>query len=287
MVGDVLMTIETRVFLLTNLITVTFLVILGTLNMVVRMGLPFSLNVVIGPVIAGLLVGTAISFVVKHYLCKINNIEQEKKNVLVDTQRELIYKMGEIGESRSKETGVHVKMVAEYSKLLAQLIGLDENSSELLKNASPMHDIGKVAIPDSILLKPGKLSPAEFDIMKTHTTIGYEILKQSKREILQSAAIVSHHHHEHWDGTGYPQNLKGTNIHIFGRITSVVDVFDALSVDRVYKKAWTIDRIMEFMKENRGSKFDPDLLDIFIVNLDQFLAIRNKYKEYLSDSSAI
>ncbi len=133
-----------------------------------------------------------------------------------ETQKEIIYKMGEIGESRSNETGNHVKRVAEYSKLLATLYGLDEKECDILFTASPMHDIGKVAIPDSILNKPGKLTDDEWKIMRKHTVIGYNILKNSKREILKAAAIVAMTHHEKWDGTGYPRSLKGKEIHIYG-----------------------------------------------------------------------
>ena len=196
-----------------------------------------------------------------------------------DTQREVIYKMGEVGESRSKETGDHVKRVAEYSYLLARKYGLSHKTAKLLKNASPMHDIGKVGISDSILLKPAKLTQKEYEIMKTHATIGYSILKNSSRELLQTAAIVAHEHHEKYDGSGYPRGIKGEDIHIFGRITAVADVFDALAHDRVYKKAWEIPRIIELFKEQKGSHFDPKLVDLFLGNLDEFLQIKAKYKD--------
>ncbi|WP_457744458.1 HD domain-containing phosphohydrolase [Sulfurimonas sp.] len=198
---------------------------------------------------------------------------------LENTQKEIIYTMGEVGESRSKETGNHVKRVAEYSKLLALLAGLDEEEAKLLYTASPMHDIGKVGIPDSVLLKSGKLNSSEWEIMQTHSEIGYNILKNSNRSILKAAAIVSHTHHEKWDGTGYPQELHGINIHIFGRITAIVDVFDALGSDRVYKKSWPLEKIVDLFKEERGKHFDPELVDLFLNNVDKFLAIRDKYKD--------
>ena len=267
----------TRLYLLTNLITIPFLIFLGVLNMVVRIGLPLTANVIAGPAVAGLIMGSAISFMVNFYIKKINTIEQERRNVLIDSQREVIYTMGEIVESRSKETGSHVKRVAEYSRLLAHLQGLSKNDSELLKNASPLHDIGKVGIPDSILLKPAELTREEFEVMKTHTTIGYKILRSSDREILRAAAIVAHQHHENWDGSGYPHGLRGRSIHLFGRITAIVDVFDALSHDRIYKKAWQLEQILEFMMANRGTKFDPELLGLFSTNLNQFLTIRKQY----------
>jgi len=196
---------------------------------------------------------------------------------IINTQKEVVYAMGEIGETRSKETGNHVKRVAKYSRLLALKYGLSSEDSELLAMASPMHDIGKVGIPDSILNKPGKLTPEEFVIMKTHAELGYKMLKNSNKDILKTAAIVANEHHEKWDGSGYPHGLKGDAIHIFGRITALADVFDALGSDRVYKKAWDLDRILELFKEERGRHFDPKLIDLFMDNLDEFLEIRDKY----------
>ena len=194
-----------------------------------------------------------------------------------DTQRDIIYTMGAIGETRSKETGNHVRRVAEYSKILALKLGFDSKKAELLKIASPMHDIGKVAIPDHILNKPGKLTELEWQIMKTHTTIGYEMLKNSKREIIQTAATVALTHHEKYDGTGYPNGAKGEDIPIVGRITALADVFDALGSDRVYKKAWKDEKLLEYIKEQSGLHFDPKLVEIFFDNLDEFLHIRKKF----------
>ncbi|MFA6191135.1 MAG: PAS domain S-box protein [Sulfurimonas sp.] len=195
------------------------------------------------------------------------------------TQREVIYTMGEIGESRSKETGNHVKRVAEYSKLLALKYGLDKKEAELLYDASPMHDIGKVAIPDNILKKSAKLDESEWVIMRSHCEIGYSVLKGSNRLILKAAAIVAYSHHEKWDGTGYPRGQKGEEIHIYGRITAIADVFDALGSDRVYKQAWSDEKIFEFFKSERGVHFDPKLIDIFFDNFEMFLAIRDNYRD--------
>ena len=195
-----------------------------------------------------------------------------------DTQKEVVFTMGAIGESRSKETGHHVKRVAEYSKVLALKYGLSDSESELLKQASPMHDIGKIAIPDSILNKPGRFDDEERKIMDTHADLGYEMLNSSQRPLLKLAAIVAHQHHEKWDGSGYPRGLKGEDIDINGRITAIADVFDALGSDRIYKKAWEDERIFNLFKEERGKHFDPKLVDIFFDNLDTFLGIRNKYK---------
>ena len=217
------------------------------------------------------------------YMCISHDITQIEKlhNELDETQREIIYKLGEIGESRSSETGQHVKRVAEYSKLLAQKIGLESKDVNKLFMASPMHDIGKIGIPDSILNKNGKLDAAEWEIMKTHAQLGYDILKNSKREILQAAAIVSHTHHEKWDGSGYPLGIKGDNIHIFGRITAIADVFDALGSERVYKKAWPLEKILELFNEEKGKHFDPNLIEVFMNNLDDFLEIKEKYKDVI------
>src|SRR5690606_8958325 len=182
-------------------------------------------------------------------------------------QKEILFVMGEIGESRSKETGNHVKRVAEYSYILAKGAGMSEEEAEVLKMASPMHDIGKVAIPDAVLKKPGQLTDEEYRIMQSHTVIGYNLLKNSKRRILKAAAIVAHEHHEKWDGTGYPRGLAGEDIHIYGRITAVADVFDALASDRVYKKAWDLERIIDLFRRERGRHFDPRLVDVFLEHL--------------------
>jgi HD-GYP domain-containing protein (c-di-GMP phosphodiesterase class II) len=195
------------------------------------------------------------------------------------TQKEIIFTMAEAGEMRSKETGYHVKRVAEYSYILAIGCGMNEKEAELLKMASPMHDIGKVAIPDSILLKPGKLTDEEWDVMRSHALMGYNILKHSERKILKAAATVALTHHEKWNGKGYPYGLAGEDIHLFGRITAIADVFDALGSDRVYKKAWELDRILELFREESGQHFDPALVKVFFDNLDKFLEIRETYKD--------
>lgn len=198
---------------------------------------------------------------------------------IVETQREVIYKMGEIGETRSKETGNHVKRVAEYSRLLAIKSGMSQEEADLLHAASPMHDIGKVGIPDSILKKPAKLDSDEWEVMRTHSDIGYNILKSSERPILKAAAIVSQQHHEKWDGTGYPTRLSGENIHIYGRITAIADVFDALGSDRVYKKRWELEEILELFQKESGKHFDPKLVELFFEHLSEFLTIRDSYSD--------
>ncbi|MDC0933878.1 PAS domain S-box protein, partial [Arcobacteraceae bacterium] len=199
---------------------------------------------------------------IRHDVTQLVNLHQE----IEDTQKEVVFTMGAIGESRSKETGNHVKRVAEYSYLLAILAGVDEKEAELLKLASPMHDIGKVGIPDAILNKPGKLTFDEFEIMKTHAIKGYEMLQGSQRDILKISSIVAYEHHEKWDGSGYPNALKGENIHIFGRITAICDVFDALGSNRAYKKAWSLKDILDLFRRERALHFDPTLIDLFFDN---------------------
>ncbi len=198
------------------------------------------------------------------------------------TQREIILTLAETGEMRSKETGNHVKRVAKYSEIIGRMYGLSPEDLELLKDASPMHDIGKIAIPDSILLKNGPLTDKEREVMKSHTALGYEMLKHSDRELIKAAAIVAYQHHEKWNGTGYPNKLKGRNIHIFGRITALADVFDALVCKRVYKAPWPLEKIDELFTEERGRHFDPDLIDIYFKVRDDLVDISVAYDDTIS-----
>jgi PAS domain S-box-containing protein len=195
------------------------------------------------------------------------------------TQQEIIYLMGEIGESRSKETGNHVRRVANYAKILALKAGFDEAEAELISDASPMHDIGKVAIPDKVLLKPESFEPHEWEIMKKHSEIGYKVLSNSQRSLLKASAVIAHEHHEKYDGTGYPRAITGEEIHIYARIVAIADVFDALGNNRVYKKRWPLEKIVEFFKEQRGKHFDPKLVDLFLNNLEEFIKIKEKYED--------
>lgn len=204
---------------------------------------------------------------------KISHLNQE----IIDTQRELIFTMGEICETRSHETGQHVKRVAEYSHLLARLYGCEE--VDLIQQASPMHDVGKVAIADSILHKPDKLTPEEWRTMRTHTTLGFSMLSVSKRPLLQMAATIALEHHERWDGLGYPNGLAGEGISLAARITAIADVFDALGSVRCYKSAWELPEILNYLRGQRGKHFDPTLLDLFFKHLDEFLAIRARFKD--------
>jgi len=169
--------------------------------------------------------------------------------------------------------------VAEYSRIFALHYGLGEDEANLIKMASPMHDIGKVGIPDNILNKPGKLTTEEFEIMKTHAALGYDMLCHSTRPILKAAATLANEHHERWEGGGYPRGIAGEDIHIYGRITAIADVFDALGSDRCYKKAWEDERIFELLRAGSGRHFEPKLVDIFFDHLDQFLQVRDSYRD--------
>ena len=206
-----------------------------------------------------------------------DNITLNKE--IIDTQREIIETLGGIVETRSQETANHVLRVSEFAYLLALKAGLPEKEASLLRFSAPMHDVGKIGIPDAILNKPTALSPQEYELIKSHTTIGYEILNKSKRKILQTAAIVSLQHHEYWDGSGYPNKLKGEAIHIFGRITGLVDVYDAISYNRVYKKAWKVEEVLAFIKKQKGHQFEPQLVDVFLTDFEQFEKIRKLYAD--------
>ena len=198
---------------------------------------------------------------------------------IMDTQKELLYVMGEVVENRSQETGMHVKRVAELSELIALKYGLSEQHAEMIKIASPMHDVGKVGIADEILHKQGQLSDAEFEIMKTHAVLGYNLLKNLDKPLIKLAANIAHQHHERYDGTGYPSGLQADEISIEGRIVSLVDVFDALSSQRAYKEPWKQEDIIDYIKEQRGRQFDPELVDIILDNMDEVLVIRNLYRD--------
>jgi response regulator RpfG family c-di-GMP phosphodiesterase len=214
----------------------------------------------------------------------LQNVAIAYENILLrdeieGTQRDMVYMLGEAIETRSKETGNHVRRVAEYSYLIAKGIGLSEREAEILKVASPLHDFGKIGIPDSILHKPGKLEDAEFDIMKNHAAMGNQLLKRSEREILKSAAIVAGEHHEKWDGSGYPLGTKGEDIHVYGRIVAVADVFDALGSRRSYKEPWPLNEILALLERDKGSHFDPVIVDWVLENTDKMLEVMDQYPD--------
>jgi response regulator RpfG family c-di-GMP phosphodiesterase len=181
---------------------------------------------------------------------------------------------------RSKETGMHIHRMAAYSKLLAQLYGLPSDQLDLIEAAAPLHDIGKVAIPDSILNKPGRLTDDEMDTMRTHAQSGFDLLGRSNSKMLETGAQVALTHHERWDGTGYPNGLKGNEIPLFGRIVNVADVFDALMSRRVYKEPFPLDKTIQIMSDLSGQAFDPALIDLLVKNKEQFSAIFDQNPDY-------
>lgn len=200
---------------------------------------------------------------------------QQRTSQLNDANLDAIYRLGLVADYRDTDTGEHTKRVGRVSQILAQALALDEHFCDMIFHAAPMHDIGKVGIPDSILLKPGKLDADEWEIMQQHSDIGARMLENSPSEILQLAQEIALTHHERWDGKGYPNGTKGVDIPISGRIVIIADVFDALNSDRPYKKAWQADKIKDFMLEQRGLMFDPDIIELFLENLDDIVAVKD------------
>ena len=196
-----------------------------------------------------------------------------------DTQKEVITTLGEVVENRSHEAGNHVKRVGLFTYLLAKKLGLEEEEAMRLKTAAPMHDVGKIAISDSILMKEGPLSDDEFTIMKKHAHIGYEILNKSPRELMKCAALVARDHHEKFDGSGYPNAITGEDISLYGRIVAVADVFDALSHKRCYKEAWPTEDVLNYFDEEKGKHFDPQIVEILFDNIDEFHNINADYAD--------
>jgi len=193
---------------------------------------------------------------------------------LENDQKEMIWVLTELMEATSDETGQHIRRVAELSALLAHYHpALTDDDVEMLRYASPMHDVGKMTVPHDILHKQGRYTEEEFTQMKVHTTNAYELLSRSNRKFMSSAAIIAHEHHEKWNGKGYPRGLKGGEIHIYGRIVALADVFDALTHKRCYKDAWNIDETIAYIKDHDGTQFDPELIAIFMEHLDEFISI--------------
>ena len=202
---------------------------------------------------------------------KLKSSDEQHFTEIELAQKEIIYVLSELMESRSTETANHVNRVAKISKLLANLDGrLSEDETKIIFLAAPLHDIGKVLIDDSILHKEGPLTKEEFSVMKEHSSYAHKILSRSQTKLIKAASIIAHQHHENWDGSGYPRGLQRENIHLYGRIVAIADVVDALTHKRVYKEAWSMNKVKEFMLENSGVKFEPVLIDIFINNIDEF-----------------
>lgn len=194
---------------------------------------------------------------------------------IVSTQRELLYMLGDVVENRSHETGQHVKRVADVSKFLALKAGVEPDTAEMIEMAAPMHDVGKVGIRDLVLHKAGVLDPSEFDEMKAHSSIGYSILGKVERPLIGLAAAIAHQHHERYDGSGYPNGLKGEEICLEARIVSVADVLDALFSARSYKEAWSEQRVLDYFREQQGRQFDPHLVDLLLEHWDEVKVLRS------------
>ncbi|KZY52997.1 two-component system response regulator, partial [Pseudoalteromonas shioyasakiensis] len=190
---------------------------------------------------------------------------------------DLIQRLGRAAEYKDTDTGEHIARMSRYSKVLALAYGMSEYEAEQLKQAAPMHDVGKIGIPDSVLLKPGRLNETEYEHMKQHALIGAKILENSTSPLLQLAHKLALEHHEKWDGTGYPYGLKGEEISIEGRIVTIADVFDALTSKRPYKKAWSVEEALDLLKDEAGKHFDPQLVDLFIGQIDSILEIKNTF----------
>jgi len=193
---------------------------------------------------------------------------------LEDSQKEMIWMLTELMESSSDETGQHVRRVSELSALLAQYHPtLSDDDVEIIRYASPMHDVGKLTVPHDILHKPGRYTEDEFNAMKHHTSNAYKLLRGSERKLIKASAIIAHEHHEKWNGKGYPRGLKGADIHIYGRIVALADVFDALTHARSYKEAWDISKVLQYINEHDGTQFDPELVAILNNHIDEFIDI--------------
>lgn len=206
---------------------------------------------------------------------KVTEATQE----ILDREHEMITRLSRAAEFRDPETGAHIQRMSNFSHLIAVQLGLPYQEQELILRAAPMHDVGKIAIPDNILLKPGRLNAAEFEIMKTHAEKGWEILRESRSHLLDAAALIARSHHEKFDGSGYPQGLKGEDIPLHGRIVAVADVFDALTTERPYKKAWDIQQAVDFLQTGAGSHFDPLCVAAFLSRLDDALVIRASFQD--------
>ena len=200
-------------------------------------------------------------------------------NELKETRMHIIQRLGRAAEYKDNETGFHVLRMSHYSKLIAMAAGLDESSQETLLNAAPMHDIGKIGTPDYILLKPIKLDDDEWEIMKKHANVGADIIGEHDSALLKMARSIALTHHEKWDGSGYPQGLKGEEIPLAGRIVAIADVFDALTSARPYKKAWPVEEAVAYINSAAGSHFDPELIECFNNVLPDILVIKDHWEE--------
>ena len=204
---------------------------------------------------------------------------RERTQELRSTQLEIIHRLGHAAEYKDNETGYHIIRMSLYCGVIARALGMPPEEQEMLLRASPMHDVGKIGIPDRVLLKPGKLDADEWEIMKTHAAIGADLLAGSNSPLIQMASVIALTHHEKWNGNGYPRGLAAHDIPLVGRICAVCDVFDALTSERPYKHAWTVEASVAELVRGRSQHFDPELVDLFVANLPEILTIRSQYNE--------
>lgn len=221
-----------------------------------------------------------------HYEQELNELVEERTLGLHRALKEVekshqdtIVHLAAAAEYKDEQTGAHILRMSNYSGVIAEALGLDRDEVNLIRKSSPMHDLGKIGIPDHVLLKPGKLTPDEWEVMKTHAEIGAEILGAGASDYVNMGSIIALSHHEKWDGSGYPSGLSGEDIPLAGRICAVADVFDALTSKRPYKEAFSVEKSLEIMKQGRGTHFDPMMLDAFLDNMDTVLAIKAKYAD--------
>ena len=207
----------------------------------------------------------------------LQEIVRERTAKLNQIRLQVVRRLGRAAEYRDNETGNHILRMSKISALLATRIGWAAEDCELMLHASPMHDIGKIGIPDHILLKPGRLTPEEWEVMKTHVQIGADILSDSDTDLLVLGRSIALSHHEKWDGSGYPYGLAGQDIPMEGRIVAMADVFDALTSERPYKQAWPVELAVEYMKNQAGTHFDPALLPVFLDALPEIMRIRDEH----------
>ncbi|PKL17946.1 MAG: two-component system response regulator [Spirochaetae bacterium HGW-Spirochaetae-5] len=204
---------------------------------------------------------------------------KERTAEIDETRLDIIRILGRAAEYKDNETGIHIIRMSRYCEKIALAHGLDNKDAELLLNAAPMHDVGKIGIPDNILQKPGRLDEKEREIINSHAYIGSKIIGKHKSEILSTAAVIAYEHHEKWDGSGYPRGLKGEEINIFSRITALADVFDALTSKRVYKEIWPVEDAVKLIKNEKGKHFDPEIVDAFLSILPEILKIREEHSD--------
>ena len=215
----------------------------------------------------------------KLYRDRLEGLVQERTAQIHDTRLEIIRMLGRAAEYKDNETGTHIVRMSRYCQEIALAYGVSEKEAELLLNAAPMHDVGKIGIPDRILQKPGPLDDEEWKIMKEHAYMGYLIIGKHDSEILKAASVIAYQHHEKWDGKGYPRGLKGNDIDFFSRVVALADVFDAVTSERVYKNPWPMDDALDLVKRERGEHFDPAVADAFFKALPKILEIKEEYSD--------